>query len=160
MAESLGKKFEKQLAEQLEKNNICFDRLKDDMSGFKGSANICDFITFYKGKLFYLECKTIRSDTFNYNLIRDTQYYGLLKKSVFKNVIAGVLLWFVDRDITVFIPIKYIQQRKREGNKSFSFNNISEMCTVLTGRKKRVFFEYDLKEAFDSIIELGDFYEY
>lgn len=153
MVESLGKKFEKQLAAQLEENNICFDRLKDDMSGFKGSSNICDFIVFYKNKLFYLECKTINSDTFNYNFIRDNQYFGMLKKSGFSDVIAGVLLWFVGRDVTVFIPIEYIRDNKRDGIKSFSYKNIPPTCTVFDGRKKRIFFEYELRKAFNTIIK-------
>lgn len=160
MPESLGKKFERNLSAQFEEKGFCYDRLKDDMSGFKGSTNICDFTVFHKGKLFYLECKSIRHGTFNYRLLRDNQYYGLLKKSDIKDVYAGVLLWFIDFDMTVFIPIKYIKGQRLLDVKSFSHKDIPPMCTIFKGTKKRVFFDYDLRDAFDSIVKLGDSYGY
>lgn len=152
MVESLGKKFEHQLSNQFIKQEICFDRLKDDMSGLKGSSNIADFIVFYDKNLFYLECKTVHGNLFNYRLLRDNQYEGLLNKCKYDNTYPGVLLWFVDHDITVFIPITHIKQMKLQGEKSFKYYDIPPVCTVFHGVKKRVFFDYDLKKSLNQVV--------
>lgn len=161
MSESLGKKFEKHFADQMKSFNYCYDRLKDDMSGWKGSGNVCDFTVFYKGHLFYIECKAIHGGTFNYKLIRDNQYFGLLEKSKFENIIAGVLVWFVDKDVTVFLPIDFIKSDKEGGVKSFNPDKeIPAPCTLWRGTKKITYFNYDLQNAFINMIHKRKMYGY
>ena len=131
MADNYGKKFEKAFSTQLKENGYCFDRLKDDMSGWKGVSNVCDFIVFHNKTLFYIECKAVHGNTFNYSLLRENQYRGLL---------------------TVYLPIGFIQNEKLNEVKSFnSTKQIPEVCTVIQGEKKRVFFKYSLVKAFIEI---------
>lgn len=152
MADNYGKKFEKAFSDQLKENGYCFDRLKDDMSGWKGVSNVCDFIVFHNETLFYIECKAVHGNTFNYSLLRENQYKGLLEKSKFKHVCAGVVIWFVDNELTVYLPIKFIENEKLNNVKSFnSTKEVPRVCTIIEGEKKRVFFKYNLTKAFIDI---------
>lgn len=161
MVESKGKKFEQQIFSQINSKGICIDRLKDDMSGWKGSGNVCDFTVFYKGHLFYIECKAIHGGTFNYKLIRDNQYFGLLEKSKFENIIAGVLVWFVDKDVTVFLPIDFIKSDREYGAKSFNpTKDFPAPCTIFKGQKRIIYFDYDLGNAFSTMINKREQYGY
>ena len=159
MPVSLGKKFEEHFSTQLEDAAICFDRFKDDTAGYKGIRNICDFSVFFNGYLFYIECKSIHGKTFNYANLTDNQYTGLLDKCEYDKVIAGVLIWFIDCDVTVFVPITVIKQHKELLNyKSFKSYEIPDMCTIFEGKKLRKFFKYDIDKNLSTIIRKANQY--
>lgn len=155
MSKSRGKKFEEHFKDNLIKiNNISVERLKDTMDGFKGNANICDFIVYHYPNQFCLELKSIQGKYFSFNNITEKQYQGLLSKVGVKGVIPGVVVWFVDYDKTLFVPIDEIRKAKEKGVNSINMNNVEDYDVLeIDGRKKRVFFEYDiikfLKEAKD-----------
>lgn len=160
MVANRGKDFERELSKQFTSTGLCFDRIKDDMSGFKGSSNISDFNVFFEGKLFYIECKAVHGKTFNYSLLRDSQYFGLLQKTKFPNVFAGVLIWFVDLDITVYVPIHVVKDHKELNQKSFKADNIPSVCTRWVGTKRRVFIDYEILQNFNNIINKRKKYGY
>lgn len=157
MAENLGKKFEDRVREQLARvDGVSIDRLHDQMSGLKGSTNICDLIVYKEPYEYYFELKSVHGNTLPFSNITETQWNGLLAKSKIEGVFAGVLCWWIDKDVTKFIPIRLLNHMKLLGWKSIRFDDkrigtlaYPQQCVELTGKKKRVFFEYDWEKFFN-----------
>ena len=162
MAYNYGKKFEDVVREAFEKvPGVSIDRLHDQTTKFKGtSANICDFIVYREPYEYYIECKSVHGNVLPFSNITDTQWKGLLKKSQIKGVFAGVICWWIDKDTTAFLPIEMLQYLKNKGYKSVAYYaNWVEFdadapdwnwCWI-KGKKKRVFFEYDMEEFLNEI---------
>ena len=155
MAENLGKKFEDRVREQLARvDGVSIDRLHDQMSGLKGSTNICDLIVYKEPYEYYLELKSAHGNTLPFSNITDTQWKGLLEKSKIEGVFAGVICWWIDKDVTKFIPIQILNELRYTGDyKSYHFNwmhldSVSRTIEI-KGKKKRVFFEYDWEKFFN-----------
>lgn len=166
MATNRGKEFEQRIKEAFEKvDGVSIDRLHDQTTGYLGSANICDFIVYKEPYEYYIECKSVHGNTLPFSNITDTQWRGLLEKSKIKGVTAGVICWWIDKDVTLFIPIQILQKLKLEYNrKSIRYDNPlvgvrpdEEQPFVrqieIKGTKKRVFFDYDMKEFFNDLME-------
>ena len=157
MVENRGKKFEQVIREAFEKvPNVSIDRLHDQTNGFKGSQNICDFIVYKEPYEYYIECKSVHGNTLPLSNITETQWNGLLEKSQIEGVFAGVICWWIDKDVTLFLPIKFLCYHKQCGYKSVNilhdvdnlvFNKHWNIIEI-KGKKKRVFFDYDMKEFF------------
>ena len=149
MGVSRGKQFENVIRESFEKvSGVSIDRLHDQTSGYLGSKNICDFIVYRKPYEYYIECKTIHGNTFPFTNLTDTQYRGLLEKSKIKGVTAGVVIWYVDKDITIFVPINTIRIWKEQTNMKSIPSNIADKdldVIKIPSKKKRVFFDYDME---------------
>ena len=141
-----GKQFEQQVKLGFNAvENCSIDRLPDQMNGFAGGSNICDFIAYKHPNQFYLECKSCYGNTLNFNNITDTQWSGLLEKSSIEGVVAGVLIWFIDHDITLFMPITSLESMKQDGDKSVNVKYYDiENYYVVKATKKRIFFDYDM----------------
>lgn len=163
MAENRGKKFETVIREAFEKvPGVSIDRLHDQTNGFKGSQNICDFIVYKEPYEYYIECKSVHGASLPFSNITDTQWNGLLQKSQIEGVFAGVICWWIDKDVTKFIPIQVLAWLDMTGYKSirydyehiFSAKN-KDWRTYSTieikGKKKRVFFEYDMEEFLNDV---------
>ena len=157
MTVNLGKQFEDVIRNAFEKvPGVSIDRLHDQTTGYVGSKNICDFIVYKKPHEYYFECKSIHGNTLPFRNITDTQWKGLLEKSKIEGVYAGVICWWVDKDVTKFIPIQSLDYLKRYGAKSirfdddpfpksFTYKSPLEFIEI-KGKKKRVFFDYDMEE--------------
>ena len=170
MSANQGKKFEQVIKDAfLKVPNVSVDRIPDQVSGFKvTSANVCDFIVYKKPHEYYIECKTIHGNTLPFSNIRPNQWEGLLEKSKIEGVVAGVICWWTDKDVTRFIPIQLLQWMKNDDKKSirydcdwlvgipdekpFTFKEFHE-CIDIKGKKKRVFFDYDMSSFFQTIEE-------
>lgn len=161
MSINRGKKFENVIRESfLKVPNVSIDRLHDQTNGFKGSQNICDFIVYKEPYEYYIECKSVHGASLPFSNITDTQWNGLLEKSKIEGVFAGVICWWVDKDTTVFLPIEMLQYLKNKGYKSVAYYaNWVEFdadapdwnwCWI-TGKKKRVFFDYDMGMFLDEL---------
>lgn len=163
MAVNRGKQFEQVIKTAFEKvDGVSIDRLHDQTNGFKGSQNICDFIVYKKPYEYYIECKSVHGNTLSihsnpklgkdgklhgfYGDITDTQWTGLLEKSPIEGVIAGIICWWIDKDVTKFIPIQALQWNRENGYKSLRYNHNGTSFIEIKGKKKRVFFEYDMEE--------------
>ena len=155
MAVSRGKKFEDVVRASFEKvSDVSIDRLHDQTTGFKGSQNICDFIVYREPYEYYFECKSVHGNTLPFSNITETQWNGLLEKSKIEGVFAGVICWWIDRDVTKFIPIYLLDMIKVNGGKSIRYDFTlfdRDLCTEIRGKKKRVFFEYDMEEFLNEI---------
>lgn len=143
-----GKDFEECIREAFENiPNVSFDRLPDPMAGYSGIRNICDFSMFNTPDMFYLECKCLYGNTLNYaGAITVNQWQGMLEKSKIKRCVAGVFVWFIDYDITVFVDIVDLNNHKLDGHKSLNIKDITGENSIphfiLDGIKKRVKFSY------------------
>jgi hypothetical protein len=164
MAKNKGKGFEDAVRESLEKiQDVSVDRIPDQVTKYKGSTNICDFIAYKHPTLFYIECKSVQGNTLSihsipkrgkdgklhgfYGNIRDNQWEGLLEKSKIKGVVAGVLCWWIDHDVTLFLPIDLLQDLYEADCKSVRYDvayDASVPIVELKGEKKRVYFDYDM----------------
>jgi penicillin-binding protein-related factor A (putative recombinase) len=101
--------------------------------------------------MYAIECKATNKTSLPFANITDFQWEHLLKMSKEKGVVAGILCWYVAFDVTVFIPIQRLQICKEEGWKSI--NHIKAVSLpdvfVIPGRKKRIFFDYDMQSFFE-----------
>jgi len=158
MAENVGKKFEAAIRQSFEKvPGVSIDRLHDQMNGFKGSQNICDFIVYKKPYEYYFECKSVHGTTLSifgkdpkkkYGNITNTQWEGLVQKSKIEGVTAGIICWWVDYDETWFIPIWVLEDARNVVHaKSINIRkpHMQGYWVPLCGKKKRVFFDYDMR---------------
>lgn len=147
MSINRGKQFEDIIREQFKKlKNVVTIRLYDVTSGYINQNNICDLIVYDNGVLNLIECKAVHGTTLNFKShIKENQWNGLLEESYKSGVNAGILVWFIDYDITLWLEIQYLQDLKESGYKSF---NVKDKMYVyqLLGVKKRVFFEYNLRK--------------
>ena len=152
MAVSRGKQFEAVIKDAFEKvPGVSIDRLHDQTTGFKGSQNICDFIVYKEPYEYYFECKSVHGNTLSFNNITDTQWNGLLEKSKIEGVFAGVICWWIDKDVTKFISIREFDRLRMTGFKSVRFDYDNYYVTEIKGKKKRVFFEYDMEEFLNAV---------
>lgn len=145
MADNVGKKFEQKLKEDFLKiPGATIDRIYDTTNGFIGIKNICDFIAYCYPNIFYLECKTIKGNTFPLTNLK--QYDKLLAKKNIKGVIAGVVLWFYEHDKVLFVPIKTFEKLKENNQKSFNIKMVGGQeypSVVIPSIKKRTFMDSD-----------------
>lgn len=144
---SYGKEFERQVFKNFsEVKEISIDRIPDQVTKYKGSSsNICDFIVYSKPNLIYLECKTVHGATLPFSNIRENQWNGLLEKSKIDGVIAGIMCWWVDYDVTRFIPIQTLEVLRLLETKSIRYDLDYVDSIFIVGRKKRTLFEYDMR---------------
>jgi penicillin-binding protein-related factor A (putative recombinase) len=168
MANNRGKQFEDRIKESFEKvKNVSIDRLHDQTTGYLGSSNCCDFIVYREPKIFYLECKSVHGNRLSissipkvdkngiphgfHGAITDEQWRGLLKKSQIPGVTAGIICWWVEKDVTLFLPIQTLLGMYNAGLKSVRYDCLDDFdghtdIVKIKGRKKRVFFDYDMEE--------------
>lgn len=142
-----GKQFEDQVRIGFERvPDTSVDRLIDPQNGYAGVRNICDFIVYHYPHEYYIECKSCYGNTLPFSNITTNQWQGLLEKSKYAGVVAGVVVWFIDHDITMFIPIKTLERMRQEGAKSVNVKhqeNLNYEHYIVPGNKKRVLFDYD-----------------
>ena len=155
MGVNRGKQFEDLIREQFEKiDNITVTRLYDVTMGYKQINNPCDLIVYKKPNILFLECKAVHGNTLNFKSnIRDNQWDKLLAYSKVPGVIAGILVWFIDRDETYFVDIYWLELLKRQHYKSFNAKDCFNptFVTPIYGKKKRIFFDYDLVRFLEDI---------
>ena len=158
MAVNRGKQFEDAIESAVMNcKNVSIDRLNDPAAGYAGVRNICDFIVYDYPYQYYFECKSCYGNTLSihsnnpkkrYGAITNNQWEGLLEKAPIPGVQAGVIVWFIDHDITVYVPIEQLAELRNNGAKSLNIKDITNgtiAFLTVPGRKKRVLFEYDAR---------------
>lgn len=166
MAVNRGKQFEEVIKESfLKVPNVCVTRLPDPTQGYLGIRNISDFIVYKYPHQYFIECKSVHGNTLPFSNITENQWQGMLEMSKIKGVIAGVICWWIDLDVTRFIPIYALQRIKDTGEKSIRYDRKYEFrkfvafgdvrlydpLIYIVGKKKRVFFDYDMSQFFDEV---------
>lgn len=124
--DDLGKKAEQKIREWLDRpeQGYCFDRIPDQMTGFYGFKNICDFTLFKSPDMYYIESKATWSDRFDFSMITDYQYKNLLKKSKIQNVYEIIIILFAAEQRAFIIDINQIDKLKSIGKKSINIKKI------------------------------------
>lgn len=157
MNDDLGKQAERKIHEWLDKpgDGISFDRIPDQMTGFYGSKNICDFTCFKSPFMYYIESKATWNDRFDFSMITDTQREGLLKKSRIPFVRGIVIVLFASYKRAFMIDIRSIVKSIESGNKSVNINRLnksqvkmSEIETIQNSRKTFLDYIGDLEDYF------------
>ena len=155
--DGLGKEAEKKIQEWLDRpeDGYSFDRIPDQMTGFYGSKNICDFSCFKSPFMYYIESKATWNDRFDFSMITDTQREGLLKKSRIPFVRGIVIVLFASYKRAFMIDIRSIVKSIESGNKSVNINRLnksqvkmSEIETIQNSRKKFLDYRGDLEDYF------------
>lgn len=141
---SRGKQYEQKVKENWRRTfpKGFLYRVPDQVSGYKGSTNVSDFIGYVDGNLYLLECKSHKGNTFPFSNL--TQYEALLSYRGIKGVRIGVLLWLIDHHLELYVPIQTIEKMRKEGLKSFNVKYVSNSdyrFFVFPSVKKRVFLE-------------------
>lgn len=150
MSANKGKTFEKIIYDGFnELPDVSIDRIPDQTMRYKGRANVSDFIMFCLPFQHYIECKTVHGNRLPF--VNITQFDALLEKSKIRGVKAGIMCWWVDKDITRWLPIESLNTMRQIGCKSIAFNDPLKNSINISGRKKRVFFDYDLREFINAI---------
>ena len=145
MANNRGKQCEAKYKEDWKRTvSVCIDRLYDQMSGYVSISNISDFIGFKKPNIFYLECKSHEGNTFPISCL--SQYEKLTCKVGLDGVRAGVILWMIDHDVVLYIPISTFTKLIEDGKKSFNIKMLADQTyphVVIPSEKRRVFLDSD-----------------
>lgn len=149
MAVNRGKQFELKVRSDLSKiQGISIDRLQDAMSGFKHMSNISDLIFYKFPFICYGEIKSHKGNTFPLSNL--TQYEKLLAKKGIKGVRAGVILWFIDHDKVLWVPIETFEKLRKEDKKSVNVKMDYEEYNIIEipSQKRRVFLDSDYSILF------------
>ena len=164
-----GKQFEDVVQKAFkEVPNTSVVRLHDQTTGYLGSSNHCDCIVYREPYEYHIECKSVHGNTLSihsvpkpdkygvlhgfYGNITDTQWEGLLEKSQIPGIFAGVLCWWVSKGVTRFIPIQALEYaRTKVGAKSIRYDDTDYNYYEVLGKKKRVFFDYDMAGLLDAL---------
>lgn len=155
MAKNIGKEFEERVKQSFEKiSDVSIDRLRDAPKKLKNVDNPSDFIVYKEPYEIYVECKSHRKNTLPFSCIKDSQLEGMKEKSKIKGVKCGLLIWYIDHDITVWIPIQDVLRWKELGAKSINVKDLDYLdCIYVKGTKKRVYFDYDMNEFLEVLYE-------
>lgn len=118
-------------------------RLYDVTFGYKNIDNVSDFIGYAYPSMYYLECKVHSGASIPFSDIR--QYDKLIKKAGIKGVRAGVILYLYDKEKVYYIPVKTIEQMKKDGKKSVGIKAVEEGYRIIEipSTKMRVFMDSD-----------------
>ena len=147
-ANNRGKDFEIVIRKAFESvPQTVVERLPDPTMGYLGVRNKSDFLIYSFPFQYYIECKTVHSHRFPLSNITFNQRVGMLEVSKTMGVVAGIICWFIPEDRTIFMPIQTIEKYRLQGEKSINLRKIwDEDFIEIQGKKKRVFFEYDMTQ--------------
>lgn len=143
MSVNRGKQFEDVVKGAFEQvPNTLVLRLHDQTTGYIGSKNICDFIVYRQPYMYCIECKSVHGNTLPFANITDTQWRGLQNARGNVGVEAGILCWWIDKDVTAFISISTLARMKSDGKLSIRYDD--PKLYIISGKKRRVFFDYEM----------------
>lgn len=149
-----GKAFEKDFKESAIKyfDDVSIDRLYDNVGGYAGIRNVCDFILYHIPNQYYFELKSHLEDALPISCITDYQYKGLLVKSQIRGVIAGVLMQFRPSGQAYFVPIQKIKELRDNGAVKITLNDAKKYGKSLPIIKKRVkTYDYNVKALLEDL---------
>lgn len=151
-----GKKFEerfkKDWIDSVEESFIY--RLNDQMSGYLGSSNVCDFICYKYPNIFLIDTKSIQGNTLPFSDLR--QYNQMLEYKNIKGIHIGFVVWFVDHDRVLWIPVQTMEKIKKEGLKSYNirkmYGDINYPIFDISSYKMRTY----MKSDYSGLVKYGE----
>lgn len=155
ISSEVGKKAEAKIKEWLNhpESGYSFDRIPDQLSGFYGSSNICDFTCYKYPYMYYIESKATYHDRFDFSMISDIQRNGLAQKDKIEGVYGLIIILFAEYQRAFILSATDIQRCLDENiTKSLNIKKIdrwpikfAEIRTV-PSRKQLLDYEGDLYE--------------
>lgn len=161
MNDNLGKSAEKKIQEWLDRPEAGYDfqRIPDQMTGFYGSSNICDFVLYKYPYHYWIESKATWESRFDFSRITDIQYNGLLVKSRISGVYGVVVVLFASHKRAILIDIQQIKSMIDSGKKSINIDKIdkwdfrySEIPTIPNSRKKLLDYAGKFEDIFETAV--------
>lgn len=151
---NLGKKAEAKVKEWLDmpEKGFCFDRIPDQLTGFIGSSNICDFTLFKSPNFYYIESKATYEDSFPFSMISPYQHDHMLEKAQIAGVKSYVIVLFASYQRAFLFDIRDIENQVQSGGKkSLNIKKIPQwtipFIEVRTVPSKKQLLDYDQKFA-------------
>lgn len=127
--DGLGKKAEERIKEWLDhpESGYSFDRFYDQMTGFYlTSRNICDFVCYKYPYQYFIESKATWKDRFDFSMISETQFAGLLKKSQIDGCFGLIIVLFASYKRAFILDICGINDIiVNEGKKSLNIKRLA-----------------------------------
>lgn len=146
-----GKQFENKFKNDFLKiSGSVVERLPDQMSGYSGSKNVCDYLCYVYPNIYYIECKVTQSNTLPF--VNISQYDELLERQGKKGIRAGVIAWFQKHDRVCYIPVKTIEKMKSDNKKSINIKMLDSneyRLIEIPSIKKRIFLNSDYSVLLD-----------
>ena len=158
MNDGLGKKAEKKIREWLNRpqDGYCFERIPDQLSGFYGSTNVCDFFCYKKPYLYFIESKATWQSRFSFSMLTDNQYTELLKRAKIEGVSGVVIILFASHKRAFLLDIEQIEAIINSGKKSINIDKIDswdfaygEITTVPNNRKELLDYTGDFVDVWE-----------
>lgn len=156
MAEDIGKKAEKKIRELLNRpeKGYDFNRIPDNMTGFYGARNICDFDLYKHPYKYYIESKATYHSRFDFSMISDYQYEQMMLKSGIPGVHCLIFVLFATYQRAFTFRIEDIDNYiKTSGKKSLNIEKINtwnipycEVKTVPNNRKQLLDYTGEIEE--------------
>ena len=121
-----GKRFEIRFKEDWEKSfpNGVIERIPDQMTMYKGSENVCDFICYDYPNQFFIECKTHAGASIPFDAI--PQYERMLKLKGKQGVVAGVVLFLYEKFKVLYFPLEILDILYKQGEKSIGLRHLGK----------------------------------
>lgn len=118
-----------------------------------GQRNVGDFICYKYPLMFIIDCKSIQGNTLPFSDLR--QYDQMLEYKNIKGVRVGFVVWFVDHDKVLWIPVQTMEKIQKEGLKSYNirkmFDNDDYPILEIPSYKLRTF----MKSNYSELINYG-----
>ena len=150
-SKNLGKSFEERFKKDWQRcfpGTLCY-RLPDQQSGYAGggSSNPCDYFGFTGNELLMVECKAHAGMSIPFTAIR--QYEKMLSYKGLTRVFPGVVVWFYEKNIIIWVSIEEMEKMVNDGEKSIGLrmlnDNYKKKYRIITipSTKLRTFMETD-----------------
>lgn len=135
----------------------CIDRIPDQMTGFYGSKNICDFILFKSPNLYYIESKATWDDRFDFTLITEYQWEEIYKKSLIDNVYGWIIILYLTYKRAFILDIQDIRRLSDNGIKSLNIKKIDKWdlkyFEIPTIKSRKTLLDYDKNIGVEEIVK-------
>lgn len=151
----VGKKAEAKIKEWLNRPEAGYscDRIYDQLSGFYGSSNICDFDCYKYPYMYYIESKATYADRFDFSMLTDVQRNGLVQKDKIEGVYGIVIVLFAEYQRAFILSATDIQRCIDENiTKSLNIKKVDKWpikaaeIRTIPSRKQLLDYEGDLYE--------------
>lgn len=129
-AVTLGKKAEGKVREWLElpESGHDFNRIPDQLSGFYGSKNICDFYMYKYPYMYYIESKASYNDNMLFSMVTEYQRTEMFKRSKIFGVRSIVVFLYATYKRAFILDIRDIQHQLDDpkGAKSLNIKKVEK----------------------------------
>jgi penicillin-binding protein-related factor A (putative recombinase) len=151
----LGKKAEGKLKSWLDmpEEGFFMLRLPDQLTGFYGSTNMCDFLLYKKPNFYPIESKATYQDRFDFSMISENQHKDLMKASQVDGVTSYVAVLFASYKRLFLLDIRDIVKLEEAGTKSLNIKKIDKWALpyievrAILSRKELL--DYDKEHALE-----------